>query len=145
MRTEEGRSVVLFDGVCNLCNGAVRFVIDRDPEGRFAFAPLQSDFALKRLTAAGIEPAALDGIVLIDAGRVRTRSDAVLGIVGRLRRPWPWLAALRIVPHPLRDAAYNLVARHRYRLFGRQARCRLPTQEEAARFVATVDDRESHD
>ena len=113
---------LFYDGTCALCHGAVRFVLARDPEGRaFRFAPL--DGAAFRAVATDERRASLpDSIVLAtDDGRLLTRSDAVLHILGRLGRGWRVLARLgRLVPRGLRDAAYDLVARVRYRVFGRK-------------------------
>ena len=113
---------LFYDGTCALCHGAVRFVLARDPEGRaFRFAPLDS--AAFRAVATDETPASLpDSIVLAtDDGRLLTRSDAVLHILGRLGRGWRVLAKLgRLVPRGLRDDAYDLVARVRYRVFGRK-------------------------
>lgn len=126
-------SVVLFDGVCNLCNAAVRFIIRRDPGGRLRFAALQSEAAAV-LLAAQAEPLP-DSIVLVEGGRVFTRSAAALRIARRLRFPWPLLYALIVVPRPLRDAVYGWIARNRYRWFGRSDQCMVPTPELRARFL----------
>jgi predicted DCC family thiol-disulfide oxidoreductase YuxK len=131
-------ATILFDGVCNLCNGFVQFVIRHDSRGHFRFAALQSEAARALLGARGhaLGPATADpdSVVLIDHGRVYTHSDAVLRIAAQLDG-WRWLAAGRVLPRFLRDAAYRLVARHRYRWFGRQASCLLPTPELKARFL----------
>jgi predicted DCC family thiol-disulfide oxidoreductase YuxK len=127
--------VILFDGVCNLCNGFVQFVIARDPAGRFQFAALQSDSArrlLARLDGLGGIP---DSIVLVDNGRVYTRSSAALRIASGLRFPWSLARALIVVPRPLRDWLYDRVARHRYQWFGRKDVCMVPTAESRARFL----------
>lgn len=130
--------VVLFDGVCNLCNATVNFLIDRDPHGTLRFAALQSVAGRKVLEGAG-QPAPLDGdpttIVLVEGGRVYERSSAVLRIVRHLRRGWPLLAAFVIVPPVLRDALYRWGASRRYRWFGRSESCRVPTPELRARFL----------
>ena len=130
-------AVVLFDGVCNLCNGAVQFIIDRDPQAHFRFAAQQSEPGAALLARVGRplsgEP---DTIVLVEGGRVYERSDAALRIARRLSGAWRLLALLRVVPRPLRDAVYGLVARSRYRVFGRSAECRVPTPELRARFLA---------
>ena len=130
--------VVLFDGVCNLCNGAVQFILDRDPAGTFRFASLQSERAAALLRAHGLEPPAGDpeSMVLIDGGRVYERSSAALRIARRLRGGWSLLYALVIVPRALRDAVYRVVARNRYRWFGKSDQCRVPTPELRARFLA---------
>lgn len=130
--------VVLFDGGCNLCHGSVRFVARRDPRGRFRFAALQSEVArrlLERVGAPADLPAAVDSLVLVQDGRWHVRSDAALRIAARLRAPWPLLSALRIVPRPLRDAAYAFVARRRLRWFGRREACLLPAGDLRGRFL----------
>ncbi len=125
--------VVLFDGVCNLCNASINFVIDRDARSVFRFAPLQSDVGRALVAECGLEGE--DSIVLVEDGRCYVRSDAALRIARRLDGAWPMLSALRIVPRPLRDAAYRVIARNRYRWFGRQDACRLPTPDLRARFL----------
>jgi len=127
--------VILFDGVCNLCNGFAQFVIARDPAGRFQFAALQSDSARRLLARLDGFGGVSDSVVLVDGGRVYTRSSAVLRIARGLRFPWPLARALIIVPRPLRDWVYDLVARHRYRWFGRKDVCMMPTTEMRARFL----------
>jgi predicted DCC family thiol-disulfide oxidoreductase YuxK len=130
--------VILFDGHCNLCSGSVRFVIRRDPRAQFRFASLQGDAARRLCAEAGIPAAAAaepDSIVLLVDGRALERSDAALAIAARLGFPWRLLAALRVVPRPIRDAAYRFVARNRYRWFGRTDACMVPTPELRARFI----------
>jgi predicted DCC family thiol-disulfide oxidoreductase YuxK len=121
MRPDPVERVVLFDGVCNLCNGLVQFIIRRDPHARFQFAAMTSFAA--------------DTIVLVEDGRRYERSAAVLRIARQLRAPWPLLFAFIVVPRPLRDWAYDAVARRRYRWFGRRETCMVPTPELRARFV----------
>jgi len=128
---KEDEHIVLFDGVCNLCNGAVRFVLARDPRGRFRFASLQSDVARRLLKGDG--PA--ETIVLIDAGKIYTKSTAALRIARGLRFPWPLLYALAVIPRPLRDFVYDWVARNRYRWFGKRDTCMLPTPQMRGRFL----------
>jgi predicted DCC family thiol-disulfide oxidoreductase YuxK len=126
--------VVLFDGVCNLCNGLVQFIIRRDPHARFKFAPLGSDRG-----QTGVRPRSDPGltptVILIEDSRRYQRSTAVLRIARQLRAPWPLLYAFIAVPRPLRDWAYDAVARRRYRWFGRRETCMVPTPELRARFV----------
>ena len=134
---ERERPVILFDGVCNLCDASVRFVIDRDPEARFRFAPLESPAAAALLARHGRTlPAAPQAVLLVEDGRVWEGSDAALRIARRLRGPWRLAGALTAVPRPLREAAYRLVARNRFRWFGRRESCRVPTPELRARFLA---------
>ena len=129
--------VVLFDGVCNLCNGAVQFIVDRDPRGTFRFTSLQSERAASLLREHGREPprGEPDSVVLIEDGRVYERSTAALRIARRLSGAWPLFYAFLIVPRLLRDAVYSLIARYRYRWFGKSEQCRVPTPELRARFL----------
>jgi predicted DCC family thiol-disulfide oxidoreductase YuxK len=129
--TADARPVILFDGVCHLCHGLVQFVLERDPAGQFDFAPLQGEFARARLGAVD-----WNSIVLIEGDAVFYAEAAVLRILGRLGGPWPWLA--RIVgwlPRALLAWAYRLVARYRYRVFGRDEVCRLPRADWKDRFL----------
>lgn len=128
-------AVVLFDGVCNLCAGVVRFVARRDPHARFRFASLQSDAARALLASAGAPSPLPDSIVLLEDGRVFVESDAALRIARGLRFPWPLLASLLALPRFVRDPAYRVVARRRYRWFGRKDSCMVPTPELRARFL----------
>lgn len=132
--------VLLFDGVCNLCNAAVRFVMERDPAGTVRFASIQSEAGGALL--AGLPhppPRSTDGspatLVLVENGEVYTRSDAALRVAGHMRAPWPWLRAAQAVPRWLRDRVYDFVSRRRYRWFGTTGACRLPSAEEATRFL----------
>jgi predicted DCC family thiol-disulfide oxidoreductase YuxK len=128
------RAVLLFDGVCTLCNGFVQFVIQRDPAGRFQFATLQSD-AARRLLQAAPQPLP-DTLVLVENGRVFLRSTAALRVARGLKFPWPLAFVLVVVPRPLRDWVYDIVARNRYRWFGRRDVCMVPTPELRARFLS---------
>jgi predicted DCC family thiol-disulfide oxidoreductase YuxK len=128
------RAVLLFDGVCTLCNGFVQFVIQRDPAGRFQFATLQSD-AARRLLQAAPQPLP-DTLVLVENGRVFLRSTAALRVARGLKFPWPLAFVLVVVPRPLRDWVYDVVARNRYRWFGRRDVCMVPTPELRARFLS---------
>lgn len=130
-----GGAVVLFDGVCNLCNGSVQFIIRRDPAGRFRFASLQSEAGQALLRRHGLDPEDLFSVILVEDGRVHSRSDAALRIAGGLSGGWRAAGALRVVPRPLRDLVYGLVARNRYRWFGRRDACMIPTPELRARFL----------
>ncbi len=134
----EARAVVLFDGVCNLCNGTVQFILDRDPAGYFRFAALQSEAGSKALAAHGrAAPAGEpESIVLIEGDRVYDRSDAALRIARRLGGAWSLLYAFIVVPRVVRDAVYRFIARNRYRWFGRTEECRVPTPELRARFLS---------
>ena len=127
--------MILFDGVCNLCNGFVNFVIARDPAGRFQFGPLQSPAAQRLLGSIDSREPWPDSMVFVENGRVWTRSAAALRVARGLTFPWPLAYACIVVPRPLRDWIYNRVARNRYRWFGKRAVCMLPTPELRARFI----------
>ncbi len=129
--------VLLFDGVCNLCNGAVNFVIDHDAQGRFRFASLQSEAARPFLARAGLPPDYRGSLVLIEGTRAYVRSDAALEVARRMDGGWPLVArVLRLVPRSLCNRLYDLVARRRYAWFGRRDACRLMTPALRARFLA---------
>jgi predicted DCC family thiol-disulfide oxidoreductase YuxK len=131
----EPDNVVVFDGVCNLCNRYVRFVIERDPDALFRFAPLQSPAGALLLRRHGFVPEGLDTFVLIKGGRVYARSDAALEIARHLRGPWRLLSLVRVIPRPLRNWLYDIIARNRYRWFGKLGSCAIPGAEHRARFL----------
>ena len=130
-------ATILFDGVCNLCNGFVQFVIARDPQARFRFAALSSDAAQCLLREAGLRPPLPDTMILIEDGRAYLRSDAPLRIARGLRFPWPLAAAFLVLPRFIRDRAYDFIAARRYKWFGRRDVCMIPTPELRARFLDT--------
>lgn len=130
-----GHPVLLFDGVCNLCNASVRFLVERDPAARLRFAALQSPVGQALLERFGLEREDFDTMVLVEGDRCATRSDAALRVVRYLSGAWPLLRVLRVVPRPLRDAVYGFVVRNRYRWFGRRDDCMVPTPELRARFL----------
>jgi predicted DCC family thiol-disulfide oxidoreductase YuxK len=133
--------ILLYDGVCGLCNRSVQFILRHDRKASFRFASLQSPFAQTILVRHGADPADLDTVYLVvnytqlDEALL-ARSDAVADILRRLSGVWSFLgAALRLIPRPLRDWGYNLVARNRYRIFGHYDTCPLPTPETRSRFL----------
>lgn len=128
-------AIVLFDGVCNLCNRSVRTVIANDPSDRFRFAALGSAAAHAALAAFGREEGSFESIVLVDGARLFERSDAALRIALAMRWPWPLLGALLAIPRDLRDRAYMFVATHRYRYFGTSATCPVPSPAIRGRFL----------
>jgi predicted DCC family thiol-disulfide oxidoreductase YuxK len=130
-----GRPVMLFDGVCNLCSGSVQFAIAHDPAANLRFAPIQSTHGQDFLRRRGLSVDDFETFYLIDNGRVFEKSTGFLRMVGYLRWPWPLLKAVWIVPRPLRDWLYDRIARNRYRLFGRRETCLMPTSEIASRFL----------
>jgi predicted DCC family thiol-disulfide oxidoreductase YuxK len=137
---DQHEHVVLYDGVCGLCNWVVRFILARDRRGRFHFASLQSDAARRLLAPHGIDPATLDTFYVLphdqaQSGTPLARSRAVLFVASKLGWPWRAAAVFHLVPNPLRDAVYNLVARHRYRTFGKYEQCPIPAPEHRRRFL----------
>jgi predicted DCC family thiol-disulfide oxidoreductase YuxK len=127
--------ILLFDGVCNLCNGSVQFVVDHDPDAVFRFAPLQSETAQELLADAGFEDYDFDTFVLVEGDEYYTKSEAALRVAGRLERPWSFLTLFRAVPRVVRDRVYDLVATYRYAVFGKKDRCMVPTPELRERFI----------
>jgi predicted DCC family thiol-disulfide oxidoreductase YuxK len=128
-------AVVLFDGVCNFCNGAVNFIIARDRGGYFKFAPLQSDVGIETQIRYGIDPSKIDSILLVENEKVFLHSTAALKIAKHLNDLWPVFYVFIIVPSPIRDWVYKLFAKYRYKLFGRQDACMMPTADVRARFL----------
>lgn len=126
---------VLFDGVCNLCNSTVQFIIRNDRRGRFRFAALQSEAGRQLLQQYQLPEKALNTVVLIAEGRAYTRSGAALEIARRLDGAWPLCYAAIIMPRFFRDAVYNFIARNRYRWFGKQEACWMPAPELKQRFL----------
>ena len=128
--------IVFFDGVCGLCDRFVQFVITRDRQARFRFAPLQGQLAARELPPRGANPEDLDTIYVLTAGgELLRRSRAVFFVLRALGGAWRALALLRFFPAFLTDRAYDVVARVRYRIFGRYDQCRLPTPAERARVL----------
>ncbi|TVP84345.1 MAG: DUF393 domain-containing protein [Alkalicoccus sp.] len=129
------KHIVLFDGICNFCDWSVQFIIKRDPEAHFTFASLQSRKGTELREAFQV-PQALDSVVFIRSdGQVFTESEAALQICGKLSGPMKLLQAFYIIPRPVRDMLYRTAARSRYRVFGKKEACRIPSKEEAARFL----------
>jgi len=127
--------LVLFDGVCNLCNAWGRFVIRRDPTGVFRFAAQQSPVGRAMIEDRMKGAAQLSSVILIEDHSTYTESDAILQILTRLGPPWSWMALLRIVPLRFRDACYRFIVRHRYQWFGRTELCQLPSADIRSRFL----------
>lgn len=133
--------IILFDGVCNLCNSSVSFIIRHDPRGRFRFAALQSPVGQTLLALHGLPTETLNSIVLVEAGRAFTKSTAALRIARHLSAPYPLAFIFILVPPFLRNLCYDFIARNRYRWFGKQEACMMPTPELKARFLTQM---ESH-
>ena len=128
-------SVILFDGVCNLCNNSVNFVIDRDPHAHFKFASLQDVPKVDVLKPYAETASGLSSIMLIENGRVYQRSTAALRIARRLTGGWPLMYGFMIIPAFIRNWVYDFIAANRYRWFGKQDSCRMPEPHLKERFL----------
>jgi predicted DCC family thiol-disulfide oxidoreductase YuxK len=129
------RHLIVFDGVCNFCNGAVNFIIERDPAGKFIFTPMQSEFAQTIFRSHGINNVGIDTFLLVKNGQAYTWTNAALEISKDLTGYWYLFHIFKILPRPVRDWFYRLFARNRYRLFGRTQHCMVPTPDVKARFI----------
>lgn len=130
------KKIILFDGVCNLCNGSVIFVLQWERETVFQFASIQSDAGQKLLEWCGLPEDYTEAVVLIDHGNVSLGSAAALKIGQQLRFPWSFFASIGlIVPKLIRDWIYKQIAMHRYQWFGKRDVCMIPTEHLRARFL----------
>jgi predicted DCC family thiol-disulfide oxidoreductase YuxK len=126
--------LIYYDGLCGLCDRFVQFVLRRDRAGRYRFAPLQGRTAQERVPAT-LDPRTAQTVIFEEGGRFRVRSDAALAILSGLGGAWRLMTLLRMIPRPVRDAVYDLVADNRNRWFGRRAACRVPEPHERDRFL----------
>ncbi|RIU91396.1 thiol-disulfide oxidoreductase DCC family protein [Oceanobacillus picturae] len=126
--------LILFDGVCNFCDRSVQFVMKRDPEAKFTFASLQSGAGERVKEYYKIDPS-LDSMILVEEGTYYTKSTAALKICKNLKGLWKVFSVLLVIPKPIRDFFYNIVARNRYKWFGKRESCKLPSSEEKSRFL----------
>lgn len=127
--------IIFFDGVCNLCNGSVDFILKRDPKETFRFASLQSPIAKDLLKRESVDLNNMRTIILLNNGKVFYRSNAILEILRQLTAPWPVFYVFKLVPRFIRDGLYNLISKHRYSWFGKRDTCRIPSAGERARFL----------
>ena len=128
-------SIILFDGVCNLCNWSIQFVIKHDPEKKFQFGSLQSDKAKKLLQEYSIDTKEINSFILVENGKIFTRSTGALRVLKKLRG-WPVLFyCFILVPKFIRDVIYNFIAKKRYRWFGKRGECMIPSPEISSRFL----------
>jgi predicted DCC family thiol-disulfide oxidoreductase YuxK len=132
---QPNHAIVLFDGVCHLCTSTVQFIIKRDPQGYFTFASLQSEVGRTLLEEHGLQPDALETLVLVEGSHCFTRSDAALRVAQQLSGGWSLLRILLLVPKPIRDWGYTIIARNRYRWFGRRETCMVPSRDILNRFL----------
>ena len=138
---DEANPIILYDGVCGLCNRLVQFLLKHDKDGRLRFASLQSDFAVKVLGRHGFDPKDLDTVHVVEnydqpGERVLQRSDAILRAGRELGGVWGASSSIaKVVPRPLRDLVYRFVATNRYRVFGKYDTCMLPDPKQRSRFL----------
>jgi len=130
--------LVLFDGVCNLCNSSIQFIIKHDRAAKFKFAPLQSPLAAQHLADLKVGNTPISSIIYIENDEVYQKSTAALKIAKHLDGAWPLLYAFMIVPKFIRDRVYDLIAKNRYKWFGKTEACWIPTPELKARFLDTA-------
>lgn len=130
---EEG--IILFDGVCNMCNASVNFIIDRDKSGKFKFASLQSDIGKSLLLKFHEDADKLDSVVLITGDKLYDKSSAALKIASMLPFPYPVSILFRVFPKALRDLVYDYIAKNRYKWFGKKDACRIPDADTRSRFL----------
>ncbi len=135
MATEYNQPIILFDGVCNLCNGAVQLVIKHDREERFLFASLQSAFGQKILHEQQLSVQVFNSFILLENGKVYQKSTAALRVAKYLSGGWGWLYGLIVFPKFFRDWVYNFIARYRYKWFGKKETCWLPSAGLKKRFL----------
>ena len=135
MNKQLTHSIILFDGVCNLCNGAVNFVIKRDPRNVFKFTPLQEKQGVLLLKKHAVDSRKLDSIVLIENGKVYIKSSAALRIAKKLSNLWPLFFVLLIIPSFIRDGVYDFIAKNRYKWFGKKEQCMIPTPGLREKFL----------
>ena len=128
-------AIVLFDGVCHLCTSTVQWIIQRDPRGYFTFAPLQSAIGRTLVGAHSLPQDALDTFVVVEGSSCFTRSDAALRVAQHLSGGWSLLQVLSLIPKPIRDWGYTVIARHRYQWFGRRETCMVPSRDLLDRFL----------
>ena len=126
--------VILYDGVCVFCSRWIRFIAARDRDRRFRFAAIQSGYGTRLARAIGIDPGDPDTNAVVHGGVPLFKSDGALTVLGTLPG-WGWVRALRVVPKPVRDTVYDLVARNRYRMFGKYEACAAPDEEMKARVI----------
>ena len=129
-------AIILFDGVCNLCNTAVQFVIRKDNSNHFLFASLQSEEGKKILAAHNWPTSVMNTFILVENGKIYDRSTAALRVARKLKGLWKFLYGFMIVPKFIRDAIYNIISKNRYQWFGKKDECMIPTPELKARFLS---------
>ncbi|MDT8415776.1 MAG: thiol-disulfide oxidoreductase DCC family protein [Flavobacteriaceae bacterium] len=136
MNFPENKTIILFDGVCNLCNGAVNWLIRKDSQDQFRFVALQSDLGKEIVEYIGVDTSKTDSIIWYKPGEAYFyKSAAALKIAGQIGFPWQLMQVFSILPAALRDVVYDIIARNRYRWFGKKASCMVPSPELTSKFL----------
>jgi len=133
---QKNQYLILFDGVCNLCNSSVNFIIKHDKKNKFVFAPLQSDIAKIKAEGIGFDYSKMNSIILIIGGKAYSKSTAVLFISKNLSGLYPLFFCFIIIPRIIRDMIYDYIAKNRYKWFGKKEVCMIPTQELKSKFIS---------
>jgi predicted DCC family thiol-disulfide oxidoreductase YuxK len=132
---ENSGTILLFDGVCNLCNGLVKFIIRRDKSGRIRFASLQSVAGQSLLLCAGLKQDSIETVVYFSGEKIFLKSLAILNLLKDIGGGWKLFYPLKIIPSFIRDFMYNQIAKRRYRIFGRRETCMIPSEDFESRFI----------
>ena len=135
MDKKDHKTIILFDGICNLCNGAVQFLLKREKQEQFVFASLQSDAAKYILLQYNVKKISMDSILFIEDGQIYQKSTAVLKISKYLNWPWTMVSVFRLLPLRFRDKMYDLIAKHRYSWFGKKDTCMMAIPKYKNRFI----------
>jgi predicted DCC family thiol-disulfide oxidoreductase YuxK len=135
MTEKNDHAIILFDGVCNFCNSKINFIIRHDRKDYFRFAPLQSDAGKKILTENNISTFSMDSFILIENGKSHQKTSAALRIAKHLNGLWPVFYCFLIVPPFIRDIVYNIIAKNRYKWWGKKDSCMIPTPEVRNKFL----------
>jgi predicted DCC family thiol-disulfide oxidoreductase YuxK len=130
------KSIVFFDGVCNLCNASIDFILKRDSKNRFLVGALQEDFSKKILSNYSVKQDYLDSLILIEENQIYFKSTAALRIARQLKGLWPIFYLLIGFPLWIRDPVYDWIGRNRYRWFGKKNKCRIASPDEQAKFLS---------
>lgn len=131
----QSHNIILFDGICNLCNSSINFIIKRDKNDLFKFATLQEEQGISLLKRYGIDTIDTDSIILIEDGKAFIKSSAALRIAKKLQYAWPLLYGFIIIPTFIRNWVYDYVAKNRYKWYGKKDRCMIPTPELKSKFL----------
>jgi len=136
MEIMNDKIIVLFDGICNLCIGSVKFIIRNDTNDNFRLAAIQSPEGKKIIKKFSIDIKKIDSIILIKNNNIKYRSSAVLFILRNLNTVWKFLLVFYLVPYPIRDFFYRLIARSRYNIFGKKNSCMVPNKKNKSKFIS---------